>query len=270
MVFLSSLFMGDIVRNNLVNSAETAISSTETNINTDLKELKTLLDSTAEIVRCLILREYGFDTVAQYITDMTDFALKDEWLKVYSTGFYGFFEVFDNIFYDGTGCVPPDDYIPEGRPWYKTGVEANGEVGITDSYFAMAVGKPTLSFSRRIFDEEGRPLGIVCLDILLDKVRGYAVNTNFNGSGYGLLLSDNMEVLAHPDETQWGNTLANMGIGISDLAGYLEQGKRISERRVKNYKGEASVAFFQQIQNGWYIGFLIPETIYFNEMRNMP
>ena len=40
MVFLSTLFMGDIVRKNLVNNAESALSSTETNINTDLKEVR--------------------------------------------------------------------------------------------------------------------------------------------------------------------------------------------------------------------------------------
>ncbi|MCL2245139.1 MAG: cache domain-containing protein [Treponema sp.] len=67
-----------------------------------------------------------------------------------------------------------------------------------------------MTFSRRIFDNDRNPIGIVGLDILLDRVRNYAVNTYFSKGGYGLLLNKNLEILAHPDSDLWGKPLSEI------------------------------------------------------------
>jgi DNA-binding CsgD family transcriptional regulator len=193
----------------------------------------------------------------------------DERLKEYATGVYGVFDVFDGRYHDGTGWNPPPSFVPANRPWYKAAVLADGKVCITEPYVSIATAEYTLTFSRRIDAPNGIPMGIVCLDILLDRVRDYAVNTYFTQDGYGLLLNRQTEVLAHPDQAMWGKALRDIDSGYSVLADDLEQGVPVFERRMKNYKKEACVVSFRQFDNGWYIGMVIHEKAYFKEMRRM-
>jgi len=218
LVVLSSSLMGNIVKNNMRDSIEAAFYDTTQNINTDLLELETLLVYISETVRLMILKGFDFDTVTNYITEITEYSmLADERLKVYATGIYADFDVFGTTpkggrFFDGTGWEPPDDFMPNQRPWYTAAVEANGKIGITEPYVSVAWGQFTMTFSRRIFDNDGNSLGIVSLDILLDRVRNYAVNTYFTNGGYGLLLNKNLEILAHPDSDLWGKPLREIKI----------------------------------------------------------
>jgi len=270
LVFLSSWFIGNIVNKHMHNSIEAAFKDTEINISADLKELETLLSYISETIRLMILDGRNFDMVAEYITDITGFNMaSDERLKEYATGIYGIFDVFDGKFHDGTGWQPPESFVPHERPWYKAAVMADGKVGVTDPYMSIAWGIYTLTFARRIFDQDGKPLGIVCLDILLDRVRDYAVNTSFTQGGYGLLLNREIEVLAHPDQMMWGRALRDIDSGYRVLVDELEQGIQVIERRMNNYKKEPCVVSFRQLSNGWYIGMVILEKDYFKEMRRM-
>ena len=270
LVFLSTWFIGNIVNKHMHNSIEAAFKDTEINISADLKELETLLHYISETVRLMILDGFNFDMVADYITDITGHIMhSDERLKQYATGIYGVFDVFGGKFHDGTGWQPPENFVPHERPWYKAAVMADGKVGVTEPYTSMAWGIYTLTFSRRIFDHDGKPLGIVCLDVLLDRVRDYAVNTSFTQGGYGLLLNKQIEILAHPDQTMWGMALRDIDTGYRTLADDLEQGIQVLERRMNNYKKEPCVVSFRQFQNGWHIGMVIHEETYFKEMKKM-
>ena len=270
LVFLSTRFIGNIVNMHMHNSIEAAFKDTEINITADLNELETLLHYISETVRLMILEGRNFDMVAEYITDITGHIMSvDERLKEYATGIYGVFDVFGGKFHDGTGWQPPESFVPHERPWYKAAVTADGKVGVTDPYTSIAWGSYTLTFSRRIFDNDGKSLGIVCLDILLDRVRDYAVNTYFTQGGYGLLLNKQIEILAHPDQTMWGMALRDIDAGYGTLADDLEQGVQVIERRINNYKKEPCVVSFRQFDNGWHIGMVILEKEYFKEMRRM-
>ena len=141
LVFLSSSFMSGIENKHMLNSIEAAFNDTEININADLKELETLLFYVSETIRLMIIRGYGFDIISTYMNDITLVTMSgDERLKEYATGIYGIFDVFDGKFHDGTGWQPPQDYVPEDRPWHRAAVAANGSVGVTEPYTAMAWG----------------------------------------------------------------------------------------------------------------------------------
>ena len=274
LVVLSSSLMGNIVKNNMRDSIEAAFYDTTQNINTDLLELETLLLYISETVRLMILKGFDFDTVKNYITEITEYSMfADERFKVYATGIYAVFDVFGTTpkggrFFDGTGWQPPDDFIPSQRPWYTAAVEANGKIGITEPYVSVAWEQFTMTFSRRIFDNEGNSLGIVSLDILLDRVRSYAVNTYFTKGGYGLLLNKNLEILAHPDSGLWGKPLRDIQ-NFSGIAEDLKNGRQVSERKIRNYRNEKSVISFRQHPNGWHIGIVIQEEIYFRNLTIM-
>jgi len=85
----------------------------------------------------------------------------------------------------------------------------------------------------------------------------------------GILLSEKLNIVVHPDSTLLGKSLRDVGYGIANLAEELEQGVEISERKVLNYRNEESIAFFKRLKNNWYVGILIPEENYYNEIKNI-
>ncbi|MDR2731143.1 MAG: LuxR C-terminal-related transcriptional regulator [Treponema sp.] len=268
LVFLCSYFMGSIERRHIRNDAKSALDTTELNIISDIDELEKLLNYISETVRVMIIRGDNYDMVSEYITYITKYLFADEELKIYTTGIHGFFDVFGGRLHEGNGWQPSDGYVPSDRPWYRTAVDASGETAVTEPYKSAVIEGLTLTFTRRIFNEEGNPLGIVCLNILFDKVREHAVNTRFAHNGYGLLLNSQLEILAHPDEEIWGKALSDLD-NFKPLASDLKQGIPVLESRMINYKKEASVVFARQLKNGWYIGVIIPEKTYFRGMSIM-
>jgi DNA-binding CsgD family transcriptional regulator len=274
LVSLCLYFIGNIESRQIANDAESALDITEFNIISNLEKLENLHLSISETARLIILERENFDTVSAYIKHITGYLLVDEELKKYINGVYCVFDVFDGQFFDGTGWNPLDGFIPADLPWYKAAVEAHGETAVIEPYFSNGAGENTMSFSRRIFDDEGRPLGVVCLDIPFDMIRELVLNTRFAAGsnaagGYGLLLNSRFDVLVHPDKELWGKNMKDINSGLVRLADDLKQGRPVLEGRVKNHKNEASVVFGRQIKNGWYLGVVILEKTYFRQMNKI-
>jgi signal transduction histidine kinase len=268
MVIVSYVLVGDIEREHLKNDTENAIAYTQANIIADLQEPETTMSTIAETIRIMILHGYSFDIVTNYIEHITKYMLADDQQMSYVIGVYGVFDVFDGKFCNGIGWTPPDDYVPAERPWYKAAVEANGKVGVTEPYFNVSLGVFSVAYARRIFDDEGRPLGIISLDILLDRIRSYADDARVAEGSYGILLDRQFEVIAHPIPVHWGRSLRDMNDGVS-IEYDLKHGVEISERRVKDYKGDLSILYVRQLQNGWYLGIITPENVYYRSMKNI-
>jgi len=268
MVMASYVLVGDIERGHLKNDTENAIAYTEANIIADLQEPQTTLSTIAETIRIMILDGNTFDKVASYIKHVTDYMLAGDQRISYATGVYGVFDAFDGKFCIGIDWTPPDDYAPASRPWYKAAVEANGKVGMTEPYLDVSIGVTSVTYARRIFDDKGRPLGVVCLGILLDRIRSYADNTRVTEGSYGILMDRQFEVVAHPIPAYWGRSLRDMNDGVS-IEYDLKHGVEISERKVKDYKGDSSILFARQLQNGWYLGIMTPENAYYQSLKNI-
>jgi len=67
----------------------------------------------------------------------------------------------------------------------------------------------------------------------------------------------------------YGKKMVDIDSSLLPIVKDLEQGIPVLEHRVKNYKGEPSVLFFRQIENGWYVVVMITEAAYFKDMRIM-
>ena len=269
LVFLCSWFMDKIENRHIMNDAKSALDTTELNITSNLQELENIHAYLSETVRLMILQGTSYEMVSKYITDINNYIFNDEKFKIYSTGVYGFFDVFNNKFHDGTGWIPPASYTPGDRPWYKAAVAANGKTAVTEPYMSVATDILTMTFTRRIFTADNKPLAIISLDMVLDKVRELAINTHFAHSGYGILMNSQLDILAHPNNALWGKNMTDLNSDFIPIAEKIKQGLPILEHKIINYKGEASVAFTRKLQNGWYIAVIIPENIYFKELRNM-
>jgi len=272
MVFASYMFVSDIERNHLKRSVKEAILYTEASIKADLKEPETILAGFSETIRGMIMRGDSSRTVREYIQYINNYMQNNEKNRLLGImGFYGYFNVFGNIYFtEGRDWIPPKGYILEERPWYKAAVDANGDIGITEPYKNIRTGNnAVITFSRCIFNEDGEQLGIICLDIKLDRIRQHAINTQFAEKGYGFLLSEKMELIAHPEPSIIGMQLRDVRSHISTYEDELEKNGYVYEVISTDYRNIESIVFIERLQNGWYMGVVTPKDIYYKSTRIM-
>jgi signal transduction histidine kinase/DNA-binding response OmpR family regulator len=268
MAITSYYFMSGIERRHLLRNVNDAITNTQLNIETELREPVTALTLISDTVRDMILSNESFETVTAYLSATSNSMRSNQGIMPHFTGVYGVFDAYDGKFSAGTQWVPPEDFVPENRPWYKAALEADGRVAITDPEVNASLGVITIMYARRIFDEESRPLGVVCIDIRLKKIREYAVETYVTEDSYGILLDREFNVLAHPDPAYLGRSLRLMNDGVA-IENELKQGREVSERKATDYKGNSSVLFIRQINNGWYMGILAYTNKYYQSVTRI-
>ena len=270
MVVLSSLFMNNIERNHLHRNIKDAILYTEATIKYDLFEPETLIAGISETIRGMIMSGYNAQGIHDYILFINDYIVKNDENKLMedALGFYGVFDVFEGKFLAAEAdWQPPAGYVPQSRPWYTAAVKADGDIGITEPYTDIASNITAITFSRRIFGKDREPLGVVCLDITIDRLKAYAVNTSFAEGGYGFLMTSNLEILAHPNPEYIGVKMRDIGNELADLSTELEQGKEITERIVRNYKNDNCIIYINKLENGWYMGLVTPYDKYYQSTR---
>jgi PAS domain S-box-containing protein len=272
MVIASYWFVSDIERKHLQRDVKNAILNTEASIIADLKEPETFMAGFAETILYMIERGDTAQTVREYIHFINNYMQDNEKNRLLGTmGFYGFFDIFEKRYFtEGADWIPPKDYELQSRPWYEAAVEADGDIGVTEPYINIRTGEISIiTFSRRIFNENGEALGIVCLDIKLDRIRQHAVNTQFAENGYGFLLSKNMDLIAHPEPSMIGMAFRDVKSHISSYADELKRNGHVYEVITTDYRGIESIVFLERLKNGWYMGVVTPKNKYYQSTENM-
>jgi signal transduction histidine kinase len=269
MVIVSFNLVGEIVRRQLAKEAEASLNFIQAKIEADLQEPQTLMLSLSETIRGMILLGYDSDIVHEYINRISKTVVRNEARVLSSNSLYGVFEVFGNIYLNDNTWQPPPDFVPQERPWYKAAVAANGEFTFTQPYMDARTQSFVLSCARRVFDEEGNPLCVLSVDVPLDRITEYVVSTKLADGGYGLLLDNELNVLAHPNSSELGRPLRSWQSGIASLTDALERDKKVAERKVKNYMNIETIVFIRNIKNGWFVGIVTPYDKYYQDVNNM-
>jgi len=272
MVFFSYNFMGDIERKHLLKNVNNAISNVQTYIESDLQEPETALNIITENIRSIILNGAKAPDVLNYITSTSQFITSDERLKTYIRGIYGFFPGFNDMIITGFEWSVPENYSPKTRPWYIAAVDAEGKVGQTSPYYSMPFGASTMTFSRAIYDNTGQLIGIICMDILLNRIWDYAIQTyvTFNSEdSYGILLDKNFNSLTHPHPMYSGRHLNRILNRDNFIQREYNQGKEISEYKVIDYTGKPSVVFLRPLNNGWMMMIIADAESYYESVNTI-
>jgi len=261
----SFFFASGIERKHLINDAENALAFAESEILSNLLEPETFLSSYSETVRSMIIIGESMETIGRFMESITEYMLNDNERMV---GFISIYGYLNGTYLSGRRWDPPEGYNPQERPWYKMAVDAGGKIALSDPYKDEVRTNYVLTFSRLIFDNEGNPMGVVCLEVALSRIYKYAVFIDLTQGSYGMLLNNNLDVIAHPYIS--GEPLREIRSGIASLADELERGESIYERKVKNYMYEDSIVFFKKInKHGWQLGIVIPVGEYYRSVRQM-
>jgi signal transduction histidine kinase/DNA-binding response OmpR family regulator len=275
MIAVSYIFISDVEHDHLEKEAKNMLANVEANIRIELLEPQFALSSISQLVRNRILKGDDADVLVKFITDLTeDYPLYEEHkakLKdIYGIyGIYGIFEIFENKYFVSGSKRPPAGYLPMERPWYKAAVEANGEIAMTYPYTSMRTNNTVITYAQRIFDNNNMPLGVICLDVPIEAVSKYIVSTKLSKNGFGLLVNDKMEFMAHPSPEYIGKSILTVNDEYKKFAETLKQEDEINGYEITNYLNEASIVHFNKLKNGWYLGLMTPKSEYYKSVKMM-
>lgn len=93
----------------------------------------------------------------------------------------------DRRFLDGTGWIPPQDYDPRTRTWYKQALEAQGAY-YTDVYIDAITKKPVISITQAI-RSGNQVVGVVGVDLMLQETQDVAKTIKAGKTGTAFILN---------------------------------------------------------------------------------
>jgi len=252
----------------------------ESQLNSDLNEFETMLNVTSETIRRLIIQKASFEEIKSYVIHITQFGREE----AHVAGFHTIFIMFDKDIFPwpekaGFNGIAPDmdwvtilsdgSYVPEEREWYKAAVEADGDVGVTEPYANIIGSVFTITYSRCIFDDDGKRIAIVSLDVSLDRLHEFSMKNRAQFEHDWMLFDRNLRIIAHYDNNIVGLTLREVRGGLSELVDDFEQKKEIAGRRLVNHLGQSRFYTFRTLDNGWHLGVSTLEDSYHKNLNTI-
>ena len=271
MVILSYTFMSAMVRSYLVYHAENVLAITQLEIESVLHESESMHLNFSQTVRRMILQGGDLNALHEYMTEISEYMMASSGRELRISSVYGYFITLDgdSAYLNSNRWVPPEGYVPHDRPWFQAAVAAGGRIVATAPYVCIATGDLVFTYVRSLYDDDGRHLGVACIDVPIDMIGGGVVTTAMTQGGYGMLLGCDLIVLAHPYHDFVGRNLRDPAIPTAVFADALQQGLEIFERPVMGFRGEPSVAFFRRLPNGWHLALITPKGPFYQSVTSM-
>jgi signal transduction histidine kinase/CheY-like chemotaxis protein len=266
MVLASYFFVSGIVRNRLLTNADDILFSAEANMRAALAESEISLNTSFPIVLNMIKRNAPREELLTYLQATT------AWMRGNQRGLMGFYGIYGYVrgeFLDSLGFNPDEQYIPQTRPWYQTAVRSgNAPVAYTAPYLDMNSGETIISAVKNIIDEDGNFHGILAIDMDMRWINDYVKTLRLGRGGYGMVISQNMVIMTHPDQKALGKQLQELGEPFGDISRRLRVGEELSALQYNDPGGGRAIAFFRRMFNGWYVGLITPTTAYYRDLYN--
>jgi signal transduction histidine kinase/CheY-like chemotaxis protein len=268
---LTYIFVRNVIYKNLVRNAENVLVIVQNKIENELNYPKMYLNGFSQTLRTAIMRGSSADVLEEFFMDLSNHLVADDQRLPGFDGFYGYFENMPEgrLFTEDSSRNFSPDYDPSQHHWYKNAVAANGEIAETLSYADVVTGESILIYSLCLFDDDGNRLGVVNMRLKVDVIGRNIVEAALERGGYGMLISHEIIMLAHPNPVFVGMDFRDPSIPVSIFADKMIEGADISEGSVVNYTGDRSIAFFRRLANGWYIGLVTAEGPFYQDLTNM-
>jgi signal transduction histidine kinase/CheY-like chemotaxis protein len=262
MVWTSYFFVSAIVRSHNLDNVEEAFSTAEARLEESLHEAEMTLANASFVIGEMAENGEPPERVRRYMTDLANW-LQD---KEHMLGFNGLYGVVRGDFLDGVkGDAAADDEV-ENQPWFAAAKKMSGQVATTLQ--DRSGTDRTIIFSQALYDDEMNFLGVLALDVYFTKFLEYAGSIGAANGGYGVILNQNLEIIAHKETELLGMPLQKLSEDWLKATTPLESVGEVFERQMVDFDGERAVAFLRQIFNGWYIGTIIPLKGFYRDVRD--
>ncbi|MCL2008548.1 MAG: ATP-binding protein, partial [Treponema sp.] len=254
LVVTANIFIGRILRESLSDRTEEIMYTADANVRAGLSAAETILLNSYHIVKGMMDRGASDTEILDYLLATT------EWMQQQAQGLLGFYGIYAYIhgeFYDSIDMNPGSDFIPQMRPWYQLGIRSSDSVVYTTPYTDWRTGEPIFSAVKSIYIDD-QMAGMLSVDISVEWLLDYISTLSPAAGGYGMLLTENMAIMVHPEEDMLGRMLQALGTSYNEIARILRNGDRVTALRIEDIDGSSAIAFFNPISNGWFIGLVIP------------
>jgi signal transduction histidine kinase/CheY-like chemotaxis protein len=267
MLLISYFFVSTMHRGHLTNGANEVLRRAEENIRTRLGESEATLISAVFTIKNMIEdKGASQEDVRQYMISLSDHLLLNEGRESISNGVIGFVR---GDYLDGVRWKPDADYAPRERPWYVAAIANNGAVAQTSPYVDAQTKSVIISFAQELYSNKGESLGVIALDVMLTKLSEYVASLQLTEGGYGMILNEKLDILAHPDKNLTGSSLASLASGYAGIAADLTAGIKVSAKKIVDRDDTDVIVFFKTLDNGWRIGIVTPVQSYYSELYYM-
>ena len=225
---------------------EEAIKTMATEFENYLTVASTTLRVTADSVDLMKAAGRSVDEIEQYIVAQTK-----RQAEQFDENYTGIYAYMDGRYLDGVGWVPPADYEPTTREWYKSAVEAGGEAVIVSPYLDAQTGAVVITIARGIADAAapGEPIrNVIALDVAVSHIQKVTKDIRIAEKGYAMVVNTDGFLVAHQDETLNGKYIWEVyGPELLDSIRGAE-----SSRITARMDGEKVTLFIAPVMDQWY------------------
>ena len=222
-----------------------------------LDTAKSVLWLTADTVDHMVAKDATDEEIVEYIT--RESTNTEQQFDESYTGIYG---VIRGNYVDGVGWVPPEDYDPTSRDWYKTTIAGDGDVIIVSPYVDAQTGNVIISVGRALSDKKSA----LALDLTLSGVQEIVEDIHINGYGYGYVVNNDGLVIAHHDR-------AENGKNYSEIPEQQELFQKVAAIGKGNFTtvidGEKSTVFVDTVMDQWYLVIITKNSELFKAPREL-
>lgn len=153
----------------------------------------------------------------------------------------------------------PADFDPRTRPWYQ-GAVTNNKFMWTDPYVDASTGALVLSAAKPAYDNNGKLIGVVAVDMSLDSVAEKISAIKVGKTGYVYVVDNLNKTMIHPNKE-----LITQEIPVKELAAALAGGKEgslnyIFEDQKTGEKDDKFTTFLTIPNIGWKVGSTLSMT----------
>lgn len=139
-------------------------------------------------------------------------------------------------------------FDPRVRPWYAPAVAANGEPVVSPPYYFATDDITIIGISQAIKNDDGKVIGVMALDISLEKLSSMFEEASVEGKGYYMLVGADGTVIADPSNKE--NNFKNMSeVYDSDFVNAVDQNAQFEQVKINGESFYVKVADAEQ--NGW-------------------
>jgi signal transduction histidine kinase/CheY-like chemotaxis protein len=263
MVLVSYVYVGLIVRGQMETIGDVSMDLTRTTVSAGFAETEMLFANMSQTVEGMLSTDKTNEEILTYLreTDAHFNAARSpvpDFMKVYA--------YIRGEWLDGSGWVPPPDFVPENRPWHIGAVNNDGHIFFSEPYVDAETGGMCISFSRQLFNYSGEVRGVLAVDLRLSRITDRVRGQKIAGNGYGVLIDGKRTFIVHRNASLIGKTMEEAGGDYPLLERLFRRGERISAVRFTDTDGTDNIVFFRRVFHGWHIGIIIPRDSYYSEV----
>ena len=271
MTILSYLLSGRIIHSHIRTNAENGLTLAQERLESEFNRAKTGLDVFAETLRGMNLQDVSVDQLREYIRRISGSigASRNRYSRLSDFIFY--YENFAGgpVIINNLGGNYPGVFSPSEHLWYQRAVAAGSGITEMPPYINKLTGEVVFTFACCVNDNSGNRIGVARIDVLVGNIEKLLASEVANQDGFGMLIDQDLIVLAHPNRDFVGLNLKTNLLGFSVFTDEMLGGNNIGEGRMTDYRGLPSVGFSRKLPNGCYLGIVLPEKPYYKDVTDM-